>query len=92
MRGTPKNMRAQIHYGAGVIVLAPIPDGFPYADLATGPCSGCAGTARRDFPMPRSHRSRVPRIPQRACHDCVGTGRMTAAVGSIMHRDLRTRP
>ena len=82
--------RARIHYGAGVIVLAPVPAGFPFADLVSGPCRACNGTARREFPMPASHRRRIDRIPSRACHDCAGEGVAMADRGSVIGRMVAT--
>lgn len=58
----------------GAVRTVPMPDGFLFADLSTGRCGACAGTGRREFPMPERHPRRNPAIRPRDCHDCNGTG------------------
>jgi hypothetical protein len=79
-----------IHYaGAATSVrLYPVPDGFPFADLVSGPCGACGGTGRRDYPMPAAHPRRVPFIPAHACHDCIGSGTAHAVTGSSVAHAL----
>lgn len=85
-------LQATIIAPGGSVRTRSIPAGFIFADLCAGACGGCAGSGKRDYPMPESHPKRNPAIPPRACHDCNGTGLAHVCEGSRIAAMLDAMP